>query len=64
MIKRIKRNVPYNKPLIVASIIADKLGDNPETAVVTPVISIGFNGTEFVSRFQSNKCRTLRFKIE
>lgn len=49
MIKRIKRNVPYNKPLIVASIIADKLGDNPETAVVTPVISIGFNGTEFVS---------------
>lgn len=49
MIKRVKKNVPYNKPLIVASIVADKLGQNEQTAVVTPIISIGFNGTEFVS---------------
>ena len=49
MMKRVKKNVPYNKPLIVASIVADKLGQNEQTAVVTPIISIGFNGTEFVS---------------
>ena len=49
MIKRVKKNVPYNKPMIVAAIIADKLGDDPKTAAISPVISIGFNGTEFVS---------------
>ena len=49
MIKRVKKNVPYNKPLIVAAIVADKLGDDPKTATIHPVISIGFNGTEFVS---------------
>lgn len=47
--KRVKKNVPYNKPMIVAAIVADKLGDDPKTAAISPVISIGFNGTEFVS---------------
>ena len=49
MMKRVKKNVPYNKPMIVAAIVADKLGDDPKTAAISPVISIGFNGTEFVS---------------